>query len=128
MAANVRQIFDAGIKAVVHLAAEEPMPQLPRDLIFFRFPLIDGAENSTHLLLLALGSVTHLLKMRLPTLVCCSAGMSRSPAIVAGAVSILSRSDPDETLSAVLEQHRGDVSPGLWVTVKAHCVQLLQLA
>jgi hypothetical protein len=124
---NFSQIFDAGIKAVVHLAAEEPTPQVPRDLIFLRFPLIDGADNSNHLMLLTLGAVTHLLQMRLPTLLSCSAGMSRSPAIAAGALSIIGHRDPDECLASLLKTHPADVSPALWAAVKAHCLQIIRL-
>jgi hypothetical protein len=122
---NFRQILDAGIKAVVHLAAEEPSPQLPRELIFFRFPLVDGADNSGHLLLLTLGTVTHLLKMRLPTLIYCSVGLSRTPAIAAAALAIVNRDDPARTLAAVLQNHPADVSPALWSEVKAQCLQVM---
>ena len=125
---NFKQILDAGIKGVVHLAAEEPTPQLPRDLIFFRFPLVDGADNGSHLLLLTLGTVAHLLKMQLPTLLYCSAGMSRSPTIAAAALAILQRENPDVTLQAVAKSHRVDVSPALWQDVKAHCLRVMQLA
>jgi hypothetical protein len=125
---NFRQILDAGIKAVVQLVAEEPSPQLPRELIFFRFPLVDGAGNNGHLLLLTLGTVTHLLKMRLPTLICCSAGLSRTPAIAAAALAILNRDDPDKTLQAVLQNRSADVSPALWSEVKAHCLQVMGFA
>jgi hypothetical protein len=125
---NFRQILDAGIKAVVHLAAEEPSPPLPRELVFFRFPLIDGEGNSGHLLLLTLGTVTHLLKMRLPTLMYCSVGLSRTPAIAAAALAILDRENPDVTLQRVLKGHPADVSPALWSEVKAHCLQVMGLA
>jgi protein-tyrosine phosphatase len=101
---------------------------LPRELIFFRFPLVDGAGNNGHLLLLTLGTVTHLLKMRLPTLICCSAGLSRTPAIAAAALAILNRDDPDETLQAVLQNRSADVSPALWSEVKAHCLQVMGFA
>jgi hypothetical protein len=121
---DARRILDADIKAVVHLAAEEPSPQLPRDLLFFRFPVIDGADNSNHLMLLALGTVSHLLTMRLPTLVYCSAGMSRSPAIAAGAIALVTGTPPDECLREIAQHRATDVSPGLWASVKGYCQRI----
>ena len=40
-----RPLFDAGITAVVDVAFEEPPAQLPRQLIYCRFPLSDGGGN-----------------------------------------------------------------------------------
>ena len=41
-----RPLFDAGIAAVVDVAFEEPPAQLPRGLIYCRFPLNDGGGNA----------------------------------------------------------------------------------
>jgi hypothetical protein len=124
---DVRQILDAGIKAVVQLAIDEPAPQLTRDLLFFRFPLVDGSDNHYHVVLLALGSVAHLLKMRLPTLLCCGHGMSRTPAVAAGAIAILEGIDPDDSLKRITTGYPADVTPGLWMDVKQQCRQLAGL-
>src|SRR5207247_693921 len=80
---DFRLILDTGIQAVVQLAAEEPALQLPRELIYCRFPLVDGPGNDAKLLYLATATVASLLERSLPVLVCCGAGMSRSPAIAA---------------------------------------------
>jgi hypothetical protein len=40
--------------------------------------------------------------------------MSRSPAIVAAAISLVERKDLHDCLKAVTESHPSDVSPGLW--------------
>src|SRR5690348_10934472 len=107
---NVRQLFDAGVRAVVDLAAEEPPAQPPRDLIYLRIPLLDGTGNADGTLLLAAGTVATLVRMHLPTLVCCNMGMSRAPA----ALAALGPESPEECLQRVVAHHPSDVSPSLW--------------
>ena len=114
---DYRQIFDTGIKALVDLAAEEPPAQPPRDLIYCRFPLLDGTGNQPELLLLALSTVANLVKNHTPTLVCCGGGVSRAPAVVAGALALIQQESPEECLQEVVRQHPSDVSPGLWSEV-----------
>ena len=107
-------IFDTGIKALVQLAAEEPPLQPPRELLYCRFPLLDGAGNRAELLFLAVSTVATLMKMRVPTLVICGAGMSRSPAVTAAALAMVHHEPPEKYLESVLEHHHADVSPGFW--------------
>jgi protein-tyrosine phosphatase len=107
-------LFDRDIRAVVQLAIEEPPIQPPRELILYRFPLVDGDGNDSALLRLAIDGVATLIAAELPTLVCCGGGMSRSPAIVAAAISHTEGTDVHESLSAVTASHPSDVSPGLW--------------
>ena len=111
-----QELFDRGIQAIVQLAAEEPPIQAPRELILFRFPLDDGSGNDPNLLSLAITSVAGLISKRLPTLVCCGAGMSRSPAIAA--LSMAEQRSLEECLKMVTEHHTADVLPGLWEDVK----------
>ena len=40
-----KKLFDAGISAVVDVAYEEQPAQLPRELIYCRFPVNDGGGN-----------------------------------------------------------------------------------
>ena len=40
-----RSLFDVGVEAVVDVAYEEPPAQLPRQLIYCRFPINDGGGN-----------------------------------------------------------------------------------
>ena len=108
-----RDLFDAGIRAIVQLAAEEPSIAPPRELICFRIPLIDGAGNDPDLLDLAIRTLSTLIEKRIPTLVCCGAGMSRSPAMVAAALSRQTAVAFDECLRAVTESGPADLSPGL---------------
>ena len=116
-----RELLDKGIRAIVQLAIEEPPVEPPRELIYCRFPLVDGEDNDADLLSLAIGSVAALIRRGIPTLVCCGAGMSRSPAIAAAAISMVEQVEPDECLRRVAEHLRADVSPGLWAQVRRTC-------
>jgi protein-tyrosine phosphatase len=107
-------IHRAGIRALVQLAAEEPPDCPPRDIVYCRFPLVDGSGNRFDVLCLAVDSVTHLLRSKTPTLVYCSAGLSRSPAIAAVALAFHTRCGMDECLRDVALHRRVDISPGLW--------------
>lgn len=107
-----RQLFDLGIRAVVQVAVEEPAIQPPRELIYLRFPLMDGTGNDPELLDLTLCSVARLIQKGIPCLLCCGAGMSRSPAIVAAALAVNQAADFDECLKSVGACGPTDVSPG----------------
>ena len=116
---RVADLMDAGIRAVVDLAANEPVAFLPREIVYCRFPLFDGEANERWLLSAAIVAISELLRANVPTLVACSAGMSRSPALAAGAIARLSGRDPDECLSACVASGPADVSPALWNDVVA---------
>ncbi len=107
-----RQLFDLGIRAVVQVAVEEPAIQTPRELIYLRFPLMDGTGNDPELLDLTIWSVARLIRKGMPCLLCCGAGMSRSPAIVAAALAVIQATDFDECLKLVVACGPADVSPG----------------
>jgi protein-tyrosine phosphatase len=111
---DYRRLLDLGIRAVVPLALEEPPLQPPRELVYLRFPLRDGADNPDELLDLAVAAVASLVGRRVPALVCCGAGMSRSPAVAAAALRRLAGEPAERVLMRVWEGRPGDVSPGLW--------------
>lgn len=111
---NFQDIFAAGIRAVVYLSAEEAPVVGPRELITCRFPLLDGAGNRSELIFLAMSTVATLLKLHVPTLVCCSMGISRAPAIAAAGLALLHSLPPEECLKRVVEHHTTDISPGFW--------------
>jgi protein-tyrosine phosphatase len=113
-ARDFRSAFDAGIQALVDLAREEPPAEPPRELIYCRFPLLDGAGNEEVLLNLAIRTLAALINMRIPTLVCCDFGLSRSPAVAAAALAMAHEESPEACLQRVVEHHHADVSPGLW--------------
>jgi protein-tyrosine phosphatase len=114
-------LLQAGVAAVVNLAAEESSRVLPREMIYCRFPINDGAQDEPGVLEVAIETVVCLLKSEVPTLVCCSAGMSRSPAIVAAALSIVQGGSPDEKLKQISASRPHDVSPLLWGAVDGIC-------
>jgi hypothetical protein len=116
---DFRALFDAGIKAIVELAVEEPPSQTPREVIACRFPLVDATGNDTEILELALRTMAALLKAQVPTLICCGGGISRSPAVAAAAMSLAFGEPPEVCLKRVVAHHRSDVSPGLWNEVMA---------
>jgi len=87
---------------------------VPRDLVSLRVPILDGPGNSLANLQMAVSVVAALIRQNRPTLVCCSAAMSRSPAVVAVALAEIEGRPPAETLQAIAECSPVDVSPGLW--------------
>lgn len=113
-ARDLNQVLDLGITAVIDLAREEPPISYPREIVYCRLPLIDGDENQTVILQTALTTVAHFISADLPTLVACSAGMSRSPAIAAGALSLVHDCSFAEALQQVGATGPCDVAPGLW--------------
>jgi protein-tyrosine phosphatase len=119
--ADLRKVLDAGIAALVDLALNEPPPRIPRDLIYCRFPLVDGVGNDTALLRFAVRTVAGLLADRTPTLVYCTAGMSRSPAVAAAALAQFTGQTPLACLEQIAEGRPHDVSPGLWQDILGAC-------
>ena len=116
---HVVDLMDAGIRAVVDLAANEPIANLPREIVYCRFPLIDGTGNERWLLRAAIDTISELLRGNVPTLVACSAGMSRSPALAAAAIARVFGRDANECLLACVASDPADVSPALWNEVVA---------
>ena len=112
-ARNPRMIHANGIEAVVDLAVEETPASATRDLICCRIPIADGTGNSKQRLLLAVETVHRLVTSSIPTLVCCSAGMSRSPVITAAALACLRGETFETTLNQVSAQGPVDASPAL---------------
>jgi hypothetical protein len=107
-------LLDRGIVAVIDLAGDERPIDLVRELVYCRFPLLDGAGNEPWLLLLAARTIAELIDAGAPTLVCCGAGMSRTPALVAAALAISTGRPPEECLAGVAASRPSDISPGLW--------------
>jgi protein-tyrosine phosphatase len=116
---DLRSLFSTGILAVIDLALNEPPARLPRELVYCRFPLIDGAGNPPWLLRAAVDCVAHFLRCGTQTLVYCGAGMSRSPCIAAAAIAAVRGCLADEALMEVAKSGPVDVMPGLWAEVKA---------
>lgn len=112
-------MLDQGIQAIVDLAATEPPPTITRDLAYIRCPLLDASGNSPWLVCLAVETVWRLMHAKVPTLVYCSAGMSRTPAIVAAAIALESHRPLADCLREITANVPHDVSAGLIADVQA---------
>jgi predicted protein tyrosine phosphatase len=115
---SVEMVLSLGVQAVIDLATNEPPVRYPRDIAYCRLPLNDGTSNDPTILRLAIYSTVEFVKARTPTLVACSAGMSRSPAIVAAALALVEHQPPDEMLRGVALTGPHDVAPLLWDQIK----------
>jgi protein-tyrosine phosphatase len=107
------RLHDVGIRAVVQLAYEENPIALPREFIVCRFPLLDGADNDGDLLRLAIASLAQLLEQKFPTLVCCQAGLSRSPAIASAALARLTGAPLVECVRQIAAVRPCSIHPAL---------------
>ncbi|TWT32643.1 protein-tyrosine phosphatase family protein [Blastopirellula retiformator] len=113
-ARDLRRLHDLGAVAICDLAMEEPPIPLTRELIYCRIPILDGSGNSPATLKLAVATVVRLLDEQTPTLLFCSAGMSRSPSVAAIALAQVESRSPDEVLAELAERMPLQVSPHLW--------------
>ena len=120
---NFKEIFAKRIRVVVQLAMEEPALTAPRELIYLRYPLKDGQGNQPGLLPLAIGAVAKLMEQKIPTLVCCGAGMSRSLVIVAAALSVVRSEDFADCLKQLVVGRPADVAPALFMDVRSALAQ-----
>jgi protein-tyrosine phosphatase len=117
-ARDLRGVLSAGIQAVVDLAENEPALAVTRELVYLRFPLVDGAGNPPWLLRLAVETVVALLQSGVPTLVFCGAGMSRTPCVAGAALAVVRGCTLSEGLAAMTTSGPADVSPGLWAELQ----------
>jgi protein-tyrosine phosphatase len=109
-----RTILAAGMEAVIEVADNELLAELPRELVRLRFPLADGGSNPEWLLRLAANSLAELMRANIPTLVCCSMGLSRSVCVAAAGLSISTGQSLENSLGYVASSGPADVSPTLW--------------
>jgi len=112
--ANPKALFDAEIQAVIEVADNEAMANLPRELIRFRFPLSDGGDNPHWLLKLAADSVAGLIRAQVPTLVCCSGGMNRSLCVAAAGIALAEGLMLEAAISIVASSGPTDLSAALY--------------
>lgn len=115
-------VYDAGIEALVDLALNEKPAQLTRELVYCRFPMNDGGGNSPKVLRVAVDTVQSFISKQIPTLVYCSAGMSRSVAVVAAALARSGGESLDDTLLKLVSGQPHDVSPLFWSDICEACV------
>ena len=120
-ARDIKGVLAAGIEAVVDLAlmCEPVVP--PRELVYLRFPLVDGSGNPPWLICAAVHAVEGLVRLQVPTLVACDGGMSRSVVIAAAALWFGSPNEPtDAVLQRAAASGPADVHPALWADVKRY--------
>ncbi len=117
---DLRRLYDLGVRAVVQLAYEEPPHDLPHDFIACRFPLIDG-DNDAEVLRLAVHTMTRLIEGKFATLVCCQAGLSRSPAVVAAALARWKKESFIDTVNHLATFHGWDIHPLLFAQLQQLC-------
>lgn len=86
--------------------------------MYHRFPLLDGSGNPPEVLRLAVETVAALIRLKVPTLVCCGMGLSRSPAIAAAGMALALDQPADEMMRRLADCHPVDVSPALWAEVR----------
>ncbi len=118
-ARDPQTLFAWDISAVVDLAANETPAMLPREFVSLRIPLIDGEEHDASRIALAIRSLVALLDEGFRVLVACSAGISRSPAIAAAAMSLVTKTPPEDSLLEIAQSGPHDVSPAFWNSVRA---------
>jgi hypothetical protein len=111
-------LTQAGIAALVDLADNEKPTLVFRDLVYCRMPLSDGAGNPPWLLRLTAETVARLIQANVTTLVFCGAGMSRSPSIVAAAISVVEGKPLNFGLDHIKKWGGCDLSPALWTDIK----------
>ena len=118
-ARDLQALHQAEIAAVVDVAYEESPAALSRDIIYHRIPLIDGETNDPTFVQAAILVTEQSLRLNLRTLVCCSAGMSRSPTIAVVAAARFTGQKTDDVLTKVLEKTSLGIHPGFWNSAAA---------
>jgi hypothetical protein len=112
-AGDKHELMRLGIGAVVDLAVEEPPAVTGHEMVYCRFPLLDGADNPPWLIRAAIDMTATLLREKVPTLVACSGGLSRSPVIAAAALVQLGRPTLQDAMLFLAQFGHCDVSAGL---------------
>lgn len=123
-ARDVRTLSAIQIEAVVDLAYEEPPAQLPRQLIYCRFPINDGGGNDASMLRSAVSCTVRLLCEGTKTLVACGAGRSRSPIVASFALAQQLGDTPDKVVARLADRTSLEVNPILWNDVKQAASQI----
>jgi len=117
-ARNIKAVMDAGFPVVVDLAIEEPPIQLPRDVVYCRFPLLDGEGNAPVLIRSAIDLIVSFVNAQTKTLVACSGGMSRSPLIASAVVAEVESIDFGDAIRRVTSTGPCDISPNLYAAIE----------
>jgi len=122
-ARDISAVLDLRIVAIVDLAMEEPPIHCPRDIVYCRIPLVDGSGNRPEIIRAAVDLTASLIDSRVPTLIACGAGMSRSPIIIAAALAKVTGRSLEQGLDEITLGVPHDISTSLWAEIKAVCDQ-----
>lgn len=117
--ADLSKVLSFGIEAVVDLALNESPAKLTHELVYCRFPLLDGTGNSVWLIRIAVECLGSLMRSNVRTFVYCSAGMSRTLVVAAAVVAVLQDRSLTDGLSVVASGGPADVSPALLSEVQS---------
>lgn len=107
-ARDVKGVMALGIEVVIDLAMEEPSIQFPRDVVYCRFPLLDGEGNTAAFLRSIIDTTANFVSAKQPTLVA---------AVVAKVQSV----GLDAAVERVTATGPCDFSPKLWNDVRRTC-------
>lgn len=121
---DIAKIMSLGVEAVVEVADSEPPAQLPRELTHCRIPLADAGENDVWRLQLAITTTSSLLGARVPLLICCSAGMSRSVCLAAAGLALTEGRPFAEVLAEITATGPVDLSPEFAIQIRT-CLKTL---
>jgi len=121
---NPKLLYANAIKCVVDVAYEEPAAQLPRDIFYLRFPLLDGEGNSPSPLRLALNATIQLIQEDEPFVVGCSAGMSRSPTLLSFVIAHCTGVSAEVVIERISAKRQLEIKPNLWNDFLAASEQL----
>ncbi len=116
-ARDLELVHSLGIEAIVDLAINEPPAAPPREVFYLRLPLYDGEGNSGKDIRFAVESIVNLVQSSKRTLVCCSAGLSRSPTIAAAAISMINGIALEDALILIQDSRQTDVSKKFYDSV-----------
>lgn len=105
-------------EAIVDLAYEESPIASLKSKIAIRVPLIDGEGNNRQHVRHAISMTVELVRSKTPFVIACSAGISRSPTILAAALSIVEECEIEEKLAFVNSKKRIGVSQIFLADVK----------
>src|SRR5262249_56923569 len=82
-ARTIPQVLTAGFEAVIDLALMCPPVQPTRELVYLRFPLLDGEGNPPWLICAAVHAVERVVRLQVPTFVACDGRVSRAGGVAA---------------------------------------------
>lgn len=110
-----------GIEVIVSLTAASPAEDVPAAVTLVEVPMMDGPQNSREAFETAVAAVGSRLATGEKTLLHCSAGASRSPAVAAAALALHRDSELEAAFQQILTR-RPEADPHDALIRQAHAV------